>query len=1211
MSAAKAARPRTKKLLAVAAGLVVLWAGVGFLLLPPLLRPVVERKLAEALHRPATLRRLALNPFALSATLEGLDVKGRDGRPFLSFERLYLNLEASSLFRGGPVVREVRLEKPAVSLARHEDGTYSVSDLLEAEPAAGAEGPGAAREEEPARFSVNNIRVEGGRVDFDDRPKGKLHAVRDVAIGIPFLSNIPSKVEITTQPVFEAKVNGAPFALRGETKPFSETRETTVDLDLADVDLPYYLAYLPAGLAPKVTSARLDSKTRIAFVQPPKAKPALVVSGTTSVRDLAVELDGQPVLSWERLDAVVDAVDVFGRTARVRSLKATRPEVRVRRDRAGGLNLATALPASPPPDPGTSKEPAARGAPFVVEIAEAGLVGGTVRFEDLALSRPFRAVLGDVAVTAKGLSTAPGTKASVEASATSDAGETVRHAGTLSIEPLAAEGEIAFAGIPLKRYGAYLDGVARVEVDDGVLDLRTRFRHAAGPEAGTALTDLSATLASPRFRRRGEKEPFFSAPAVAVTGVSVDAGRRALAIGDLSSAKGTLAVVREADGSVDLATLLVPSPPGAPPSPAWDVTAARLALDDYTVRIADRHGSRRSRFAITKGSLGLEGFSTARGARAALALGFGVDGTGRASLKGAVGLDPVFADLAVDVTGIDLVPLEPYVLPGLKLTLAHGTLSGAGRLTAGAGADGRVAAGYAGSVLVAGLRTIDPATALDFLRWETLSVEGLQVSSSPASLEAARLAVSDLACDLTIEADGTVNLRRVAGAVPPPAEGGAARSPAAEGGAPPLALELPEPAAAHAPAPAPRGEPASAGEAVPVRIGSVTLQGGSVGLTDRLVTPSYSATLTELGGSVNGLSSEAGTVAQLDLRGRLAGHSPIQLTGSINPLAASAFADVKATFSDVDLPAFTPYSGKYVGYAIARGKLTMEVRYKLQDRRLTAQNRFLVDRLELGEKIESKDATKLPVKLAVSLLKDENGLIDLDLPVQGSLDDPKFRIGKVVLQILGNLIAKAATAPFALLGKLFGGKGEELSTVDFADGRDALDETATRKLDALAKALLDRPALRLEATGRFSAEADLEGLRRLRFERKVKVRKLAALAKKGEAPGDVDDVVLGEDEYERWLKRAYRKETFPKPRNALGLARDLPASEMEKLMLTHIPVTPEDLRRLANARATAVKEYLVTAGGVDASRILVLEPGSDPAEPVEKARASRVDFSLK
>ena len=400
--------PRTRKLLGIAAGLVVLWAGVGFLVLPPLLRPVIERKLAESLHRPVKVRRLSLNPFALSATLEGLDVRDRDGiRPFLSFERLYVNLESSSLFRRGPVVREVLLEKPSVTLVRMEDGTYSISDLLEAK--AGAKKPD--EKESLARFSVNNIRVEGGSVDFDDRPKGKVHTVRDVRIGIPFLSNIPSQVEITTQPVFEAKVNGAPFALHGSTKPFSETRETTLDLQLADVDLPYYLAYLPSPIAPTVTSARLDTKTRIAFTQPLEGKPALVLSGTTSVRNLAVELGGKPFLGWERFDATVDSLDVFGRKARIRSLKATRPEVWIWREKMGDHNIANALAA-----PGASGASAAR-----VEAAkdEAKEARRPVRRSSSRSPRqasraerstttpsrsrgPSTRVLGDVALTVKG-----------------------------------------------------------------------------------------------------------------------------------------------------------------------------------------------------------------------------------------------------------------------------------------------------------------------------------------------------------------------------------------------------------------------------------------------------------------------------------------------------------------------------------------------------------------------------------------------------------------------------------------------------------------------------------------------------------------------------------------------------------------------------------------------------------------------------------------
>jgi hypothetical protein len=398
---------------------------------------------------------------------------------------------------------------------------------------------------------------------------------------------------------------------------------------------------------------------------------------------------------------------------------------------------------------------------------------------------------------------------------------------------------------------------------------------------------------------------------------------------------------------------------------------------------------------------------------------------------------------------------------------------------------------------------------------------------------------------------------------------------------------------------------------IPIRIDTLTLRGGQIGLADHFIQPNYAATLTDLTGRMTGLSSKAGTVAQLDLRGSLANHSPLAVTGSVNPLAATAFADVKASFRDIDLPPFTPYSGRYAGYAIVRGALTMEVSYKLQNRRLSAQNRFLIDQFEFGDKVESPTATTLPVKLAVSLLKDRNGVIDVDLPIEGSLDDPKFRIGKIVWKLIGNLIAKAATAPFALLGKLFGSGGAELSSVDFADGSAALDDAAKKKLDALAKAMENRPALKLEATGRFSGAEDSEGLKRLRFERKVKAQKLADLAKKGEAPASVDDVVVDEKEHALYLAKAYKREKFDKPRNVLGIAKGLPAEEMESRMLANVEVTDDDLRQLAFARANVVKDYLTGPGKVESARVFVLEPGRTAAERKDGARASRVDFSLR
>jgi uncharacterized protein involved in outer membrane biogenesis/outer membrane protein OmpA-like peptidoglycan-associated protein len=1198
---------RTRRISGILAALLALWAIVGFLVLPRLLRSTLERKLSEQLHRPVTLRGLSINPFALSATLDGLDVRDRGGAgPFFSLERLYVNLEARSLLRGGPVLRAVTLTKPSITLVRNADGTYNIQDLLDE---AAKEKPSS----KPMRFSLNNIRIERGSLDFDDRPMRTKHSVRDVTIGIPFLSNIPGQVEITTRPAFEAKVNGASFALQGKTKPFSQSRETTVELDLSDVDLPYYLSYVPPSIPWRLKSGRLDAKITIAFTQPQGGTPALVLSGSSGLRNLTVESAGRPLVACDRFEAAVDSYDVFGRKVRLRSLKAAGPEVWVRREKSGGFNFAAAS-ASAPRERGKKaaapkgKTAGASSPPMLVEVAAIGVEGGKVHYDDLSLGKPFRALVSDVAVSVQGYSTAPGKPATLEASAKTDAGETLKNKGTFSTEPLSLEGAVEIGSLPLKRYAPFYAPLVKFDVDDGLLDLATRYRFAAGPKGNTTLSDLTAALRSPRLRKRGEKKPFFRAPSVRLTATSVDLAKRDVTAGELSSAGGFLAVVRDKEGNTDVTRLMAEPPPGAPPaspSSPWSLALRKLALARYTIRVEDQAPGRLARYALTKTNLQLENFSTAPGAKAALSLQFGINGRGVASARGPVGIRPTYADLKADVKRLDLVPLEAYVLSNLRLSLARGTLSGAGRLSFREDPQGKPSVRFAGKVLIANALALDQATKLDFFKWDAFSAEGVKAGYNPTSLEMAHLGLSGVACDIVVEPDGTVNLAKVVGK-PLPAEP-EEEAPEQTAGAAPAAA-----AAATAPPPpaAPPGAQA-AEEKVPIHIDRLTLEGGRIGLADHFVKPNYSATISDLAGTMNGLSTEQGTVARLDLKGRLADRSPLQITGTVNPLAATAFADVKASFRDIDLPPFTPYSGKYAGYAIARGTLTMEVAYKLQNRKLAAENKFLVDQFEFGQKVESKDATKLPVRLAVSLLKDRNGLIDLDLPIEGSLDDPKFRIGKIIWQVLGNLIAKAATAPFSLLGKLLGGKGEEMSSVDFADGRETLDEAAKKKLDALAKALNDRPALKLEATGRFSGDPDAQGLRRLLLERKVKAQKLPDLAKRGEAPASVDAIVVSESEWPTYLAKAYKREKFKKPRNVLGIAKTIPAAEMEKLMLENLSVTDSDLRQLALDRANAIKAYLTATGKVDAARVFVLEPAAKPAEPAGKARASRVDFTLK
>ncbi len=1138
------------------------------------------RRLSEALRRSVSLGALKLNPLRLSATLERLRISEPVGSgTFVSVERLTVAFSASSLLRRALVVREVRVTGPFLSLVREPDGTYNVSDLFRRSLASrpGHDSPG-------FRFSVNNIHVERGSLDFDDRPAGVRHTVRDIEIGIPFLSNIGSDVDVYMQPFFAAKVNGAPFELKGRTRPFRGSRDTTLDLTLSDVDLPYYLAYLPVKTRLRLAAGRWDARLEVTFMQPRGRPPALVISGTTALKGIDLRDGERPLLSLPRLEASLDSFDVFARKLKLRSLTAEAPEVFFRRSKGGSSPAGrSAVP------PSSSKEPF----PFVLQADVAGVESGKIHFEDLSSGRPFRAVLGDVRVSLRGFSTLPGATARLEVSCRSDAGETLNDDGTLAMGPLALQGRLEIRGLPLKRYASYTSSLFAADVDAGVLDLAARYRFSAGPGGETVLSELAATLRSPRVRKHGAADPFLVAPAIELGGTSVDLGRRSVVLGSLRSMGGTLAVVREADGNADLMKLAMPPPPGSPPAAPepWTVVVRALSLEGYTLRLEDETTSRKARYALTGTQLSATNLTASRGGRGTLSLRFGLNDKGSASAEGAIGFVPIFADLKVAVKGIDLVPLEPYLLGNLNLSLARGQLDGGGTLSLGEDAGGKARVLFAGKGSLANVVTVDRETREDFVSWDSISAGPLRAGYNPVLFETDSIDVSGIACHIEIASDGSISLRRVLGT---PAAAGSVGAPAA-----------PE-RTAPAPTPAPTG---SAG-VLPIRVGSIGLKGGSIDFQDRFVKPGYSATLRDLEGRVSGLSSQEGTLARLDLKGRFGAASPFEVSGSLNPLAASARADVRMSFRDIDLVPFTPYSNRWAGYRIARGSLGMTVEYKLEDRRLNAQNRFVLDQFELGEKVDSPEATKLPVKLAISLLKDRNGVIDLDLPVSGSLDDPKFHLGRVIMKALVNLLAKAATSPFALLGKALGGGGPDLSLVTFPPGRDTLDDGAKKSLDALGRALADRPALKLQATGRVDEAADADALQHVRLERRMKAEKAADLAKEGRPPASLDGVVIGKEEWNKYLLRVYRREKFPKPRNFLGMMKDLPPSEMERLLLVHFAAGPDDLRELALARAEAVKRYLVDVGKIDGARIQLLDRPERPKEPGGKAGGSRVDFML-
>jgi hypothetical protein len=412
---------------------------------------------------------------------------------------------------------------------------------------------------------------------------------------------------------------------------------------------------------------------------------------------------------------------------------------------------------------------------------------------------------------------------------------------------------------------------------------------------------------------------------------------------------------------------------------------------------------------------------------------------------------------------------------------------------------------------------------------------------------------------------------------------------------------------------------AAAQAAPPIKIREVRLQAGRVRYTDNFIKPNYTANLVDLAGTVSGLSSQADSTADVQMAGEV-NNAPLNIAGRINPIKGDLFLDIKAGVHGMELAPLSPYSGKYVGYGIERGKLSFDVAYQLAHRQLKAENRLVLDQLTFGDKVDSPTATKLPVQLAIALLKDRNGVIDLNVPIGGSLDDPQFSVGGVIVKVIVNLITKAVTAPFALLGSLFGG-GEELSFIEYAPGSVDPAPSGESRLKSLAKALNDRPGLKLEIAAWVDPERDRESLRRQSLDHRVRGLRVRDLVAKGQS-ATVADVTVSPEEYPLLLKRLYEADKREAAKSAKpGAPSTAPAqkptpADIEKMLLADTSIGDDELTALGDRRSQSVKQWLQTSGQVPEPRLFLLATRvgtAAGASQTDKAapKSSRVEFSLR
>lgn len=1079
---------------------------------------------SEALGRPVHIAQAHFQPWRLAVVIDGLRIEGSTaGQPaLLTLERLDAALSLRSLLRGRAVVESLALTRPVLRLARVAEGRYDVDDLIQrfATPA-----PAPAQPEQETEFAVYNIELTEGAVFFDDRPVERQHELAELHLALPFLSTLEADVKVQLQPRLSGKLDGVAFESRAEALPFADEASARMSLKLAGLDLAPLAAYLPASLPLRLAAGALDADLALDFAERRKGAPGVRLSGLVQLRDLALtQPDGRPLLGLRRLSLPLTDVQPLRRQLGFGHIRLESPTASLQ-----PLPKRKAAAEAPP-------------TPWQLSLAGLEITDGRCKLRELTLDG-LTLKLGAAAWPLK-------TPAPFEAGMKlAEARLSAR--GQLSPEMLEVDAELQ--QLALENLGAWLPLPEGARLS-GMLSTRAGLRLARPLAAGAAervqLSLAGLQLGDARLGLPGASRLLTLAGAE-LDSASIEPAARRISLGTLKLQAPRAQLARDDAGRLNLAPLLAPDEAGAAP---WRLRLAGLAIEAGALRWRDA----RVPAGIAPVAVAAEPLRLQLGAlswpaaqpvpvqlSAQLAALGGNDqpvaaSAGGLQWSGRLGLAPLSARGSLQAQGLPLQLFNAYLDPAWGLHLRRAELAGKAEFEASQRDGGAWQATATGDLRVGPLallqtRLVDGQRVVgeDLLSWQALQLDGFQLALAPGAPP--RLSVRDALLDdayarLIVNEQGRFNLRDIG-----PVEAAAAPVPAASAAAPEFAAER------------------------------IRLQRGLVDFSDRFVRPHYSARLSELHGTLGAFSSAGTALAPLTLRGKVAGTGLLEIDGKLKPGTPLAM-DITAQASDIELAPLSPYAGKYIGYAIERGKLSTKLRYQVEPGgQLVASNQIILNQLTLGERVESPEATSLPVRFAIALLKDGNGVIDVNLPIRGSLNDPEFSVGGLVWQLFLNLIGKALTSPFALFS---GSDSPEEAQIAFAPG--SAEPADTAKLDRIAQLLVDKPGVQLTLTGRAGIAAEGQALREQRLAQALKAENAAT-----------PDAAL---------KRLYEASPLPnKPKNLLGFAKELPPAQMRGLLLGSYAIDDETLRQLALARATAVRDALLARGAPNA-RLFVAAP---------------------
>jgi uncharacterized protein involved in outer membrane biogenesis len=1217
--------------LVLLAGFAIFTIG-GFLGVPLLLHHLVTGSLSASLHRQASVGKIRFNPYKLRLSADALRINERGSQePFAEIGQLRIKASWSSLYRLAPVIQEVTVDRPLLHAVRTPDQRFNFSDLIEGQSKQPQpQQPSASR---LSRFAISNIRVSDGQVRFDDEAFHERHIVERIQVGIPFIANLPADTEIYVQPLVRMVFDGSPFRLAGMTKPFATVPDSILDLKLKNLNLTRVAAYLAHAVPVKITQGTLSTKLQVHFLQP-YSGPVVRLAGTIHVDKLEVRDSGNaPLVSLNSATIPLRQVDPLNRVAILGGIGIDGLRSGLTRNRGGKTNfssLTSSLGGAGPPA-GTRQQ----AAPLHLVVHSFDLSNAEFNVRDNTTASPVMLALKGVHIGFKNFSTDKNARpASFEVQAGIGQGS-VKLNGTFDLMHSRVVTTAAVDKIDLVPLQAFAEPFWAGTLASGKLSVQTKMQaELAGGRFQALIRPATVSLDGIDLRAPGGVQQPVQFDHLAVALNQVDLNARRADIKEVRLEKLRLFAQRDRDGTISLSSFLHPAPasqipattpapasdanqgqqphsaaevqhqpvisiPEArtnpnPASPGWQYQIGSIAIENVEAEVEDDIGPGPIHIEAAPLNIRLKNVSSDFSKAFEFETDAALKPQGQFKAAGSAAVVPFAAKLHITTNGLDLTPADLFLDERVNAKLTRAALQMEGDVALDRTQD-NWRASYRGNATLANVRVYDRITNQKFLHWNALSASQIEaeIGSGRPRVNIAELALSGLRSRLILSSEGKLNLRDLT-----------TKKPRLVSSAPAdKAKTVPEKAPGAAGSSGP-GQPAVDAD---ITLGRILLRKAKVDYTDNFIKPHYSANLTNLEGTIGGISTGSSRPSQVDLHGEINSIAPIEITGLITPLAPKALVDIKGKADGIELTDLSPYTTKYTGYPITKGTLNFDVHYLLKDERLTATNHLFFSQLTFGDKVQSPSAINLPIALAVDLLKNPQGEIDLTLPVSGSLNDPQFSVGALILKALSNLILKVVTSPFSVLASIGGASHQQLNYVEFPAGQATLTPQSVSRLSTLAKALQQRPALRLSISGRADTGPDRTGLRDAMVEKLIRKQKVRELRAHGES-ADTSTITLAADEYDKYLKLAYQDADFKKPTNFIGMNKSLPPDQMKKLLLDNTQVSDDDLKELATGRAVAVRNFLRQQ--IDASRLTVAAPKVEQ-QAKDKGKGARVEMSLQ